>query len=370
MAHIRWYNAEVQYALDLAVEMRRRGNRVAFWGQTGSPGVEMAHTVGLETFEDSGFNRKGLGAVGALSCAVRLKHLLQRRRFDAVELHRGEGFPFIAWACRAAGVPLVRVRGDMRPLRGDPLNRCLHRHLLAGFVASNSAIETSCRSVIGGVPRLTTIHGGVDAEVYSPHGPATEVRDALGFPRGAFLVGIVGRLGRVKGHHDLLSAMERLNAASRDVYLAVLAKESVAEEAHLRQRVAGSPALRDRVGFLGHQEDLPAVLRAFDLGVVASVGSEANCRVGLEWMASGVPLLATRVGVLPDIVADGVTGFLVTPGEPEALADRIAELAQNREQCASMGVAARERVLFRFTLAACARSHEQLMRDILKEGAP
>ncbi len=245
MAHVRWFNAEVQYALDLAAEMRRRGNRVAFWGQVASPGVEQSLSLGLETFEASGFNRKGLAAaVAGLACAGRLKRLLQRRRFDVVVLHRGEGFPFIAWACRAAAVPLVRVRGDMRPLRADPLNRFLHRHMLAGFVASNSAIEASCRRVMGGVPRLTTIPGGVDAEEFSPQGPTTEVRDALGFPPGVFLVGIVGRLGRVKGHRDLLRAVEQANGLGQDVYLAVLAKEPIAEEEHLRRRVAESPALR------------------------------------------------------------------------------------------------------------------------------
>lgn len=365
LAHARWFNAEVQYALDLAEGMQRRGHRVAFWGQTASPGVAKARALGLEAFEEAGFNRKGLAAVTGLAAAARLRRLLRARPFDAVEVHRGDGFPLIAWACRSAGAPLVRVRGDMRPLRRDPLNRFLHQRLLAAFVASNSAIAASCRRVMGGVPRLTTIPGGVDAEAFSPRGPVAPVREALGFPPGAFLVGILGRLGEVKGHRDLLHAVAQAAAASQEVHLVVLAKAPTAEEAVLRQRVAENPLLRGRVGFLGHQTDLAAALRAFDLGVVASVGSEANCRVGLEWMACGVPLLATRVGVLPDLVADGESGFLVSAGAPAALAEKIGLAAADLEGIRRMGRASRRRVEDQFTLAHCARAHEALLADVV-----
>ncbi len=370
MAHVRWYNAEAQYALDLAQEMGRQGHRVAFFAQTGSPAAQKAREAGLQTHEEAGFNAKGSRALAALPAAVRLGRLLRRERFDAVEVHRPEGLPLVAWACRRVGVPLVRVRGDMRLVRADPFNRFLHRHLLAAVVASNAAIAASLRDRVGRLPRLATIHGGVDPDVFRPDGAPADPRAALGLPADGLLVGILGRLGRVKAHDDFLEGARLALETGVRASFVILAKELNERAEELRQRIEASPVLRGRVGFLGHRPDLPAVLRAFDLGVVTSTGSEANCRVGLEWMASGVPLLATTIGVLPDLVVDGETGFLVPPALPSRVAEKIVYLADHRSESARMGAAARRRVLERFTLRHCAESHAALLTQVLREHRP
>lgn len=369
LAHVRWFNAEAQYALDLAVEMRRQGHAVGFLAETGSPAARKARGEGLEVIEEAGFSRKGLRSGAVFAAGHRLKLLLRAGRFDAVECHRPEGFPLVALACRLSGVPLVRVRGDMRPVRRDPLNLLLYRHLVSGLVASNHSIERDLRKRLGAVPRLATIYGGVDARIFSPDGPRALVKELVGLPSSAFLVGILGRLGAVKGHGHFLTAAREVLASGADVGFVVLAKEPSAAELQLRSRVAADPLLRDRVKFLGRRDDLPAVLRGFDLGVVASTGSEANCRVGLEWMASGVPVLATRVGVLPDLVIDGGTGFLVEPGDPGALAAGMARLERDRGEAIRLGAAGRQRVLEHFTLARCAEAHLALLRGVVRGGA-
>ena len=364
LAHIRWFNAEVQYAVDLASCMRHRGHSPAVLTLTGSPTAKAARGAGLETYEERGFNGKGLGALAMLPAAQRLTHLLQGGRFDVVEVHRPEGLPLIVWACRRAGVPVVRVRGEMRPVRNDPFNRLLHSRFLSAVVASNHSIETSLRERLGSLPHLQTIHGGVDPEAFHPEGPSVDLRRELGFPEKAFLVGILGRLGPVKGHSYFLDAAERVLKSGVSAGFVVLAKEDSPGVTSLRDRLAADPLLRTGVRLTGYREDLPQVLRAFDLGVVASVGSEANCRVGLEWMASGVPLLATRVGVLPDLVEDGGTGFLVSAADASALAEKIVYLASRQEVARRFGAAARDRVLERFTLAHCAAAHEALIREL------
>lgn len=365
LAPVRWFNAEAQYALDLAEEMGRQGHRVAFLGRTGSDAARRAREAGVETHSEAGFGGKGLASLSAVFAAKRLRALLRQGCFDAVEAHRPEGLPLIAWACRSMGVPLVRVRGDMRPVRADPMNRHLHRRILSGVVASNTAIERSLRARLGPLPHLVTIPGGVDEGFFCPEGARAPVREELGFPRNAYLVGILGRLGELKGHDDFLGGAAHALEAGAEAAFVILSKEPSSREAELRNRVAADPRLRGRVGFLGHRSDLPSVLRAFDLGVVASIGSEANCRVGLEWMACGVPVLATRVGVLPDLVAEPETGFLVQPGVPEELGGRIKDLAGSLEKSRRMGEAARRRVVERFTLTRCARSHDAFLRDVL-----
>jgi glycosyltransferase involved in cell wall biosynthesis len=367
LAHVRWFNAEAQYALDLAGEMARRGHRVAFLAQAGSPAARKSREAGLETIEESGFSGKGLRMAGALPAALRLLRLLRSRSFDAVLVHRPEGLPLVAWACRRAGVACVRVRGDMRPVRADPLNRALYTRWLAGVVASNETIARSLRERLGPIPRLRTIHGGVDPGVFTPEGASPDLRRELGLAEQAFLVGILGRLGRVKGHDDFLEGARIALGAEVDAAFVVLAKEPTPRQAELEGRVAADPLLAGRVFFLGHRADLPAVLRSFDLGVVASTGSEANCRVGLEWMASGVPLLATRVGVLPDLVAEGETGFLVPPGDPSSLGEKIVYSARRPDEVLRLGQGARQRVLERFTLERCARAHVTFLQELRRD---
>jgi glycosyltransferase involved in cell wall biosynthesis len=370
MAHARWYNAEVQYALDLAFALAQRGHHVGFFGLAGSPGVVEARRGGLEVTEDRGFNAKGLRVLEGVPAALRLQQVLRRNRYDAVEVHRPEGLPLVAWACRRAGVPVVRVRGDMRPVHTDPLNRMLYTRLLAGVVATNTAIERSLRRAMPGLPRLTTIPGGVDPGTFRPEGPRADARARLHLPSDAFLVGILGRLGAVKGHGDFLEAAWQTLAAESRAAFVILTKEPTPREAELRKAVAQDDLLRGRVGFLGHCEDLPAVLRCFDLGVVASTGSEANCRVGLEWMASGVALLATRVGVLPDLVEEGETGYLVAPRSPSSLAEKILYLVRHPTEARRLGERARKRVACRFTLEHCAGAHEGLLDQIFSESRP
>jgi len=116
---------------------------------------------------------------------------------------------------------------------------------------------------------------------------------------------------------------------------------------------------------VGHQPDLPSVLRSFDIGIVASTASEANCRVGLEWMASGVPLIGTRIGVLPDLVDAGQTGFLVPPRAPEKLAEHIGYLSYDPGMAQLMGSKARHRVLKYFTIGICAEKHLELIKEFI-----
>jgi glycosyltransferase involved in cell wall biosynthesis len=366
MAHVRWFNAEAQYALDLAGECRREGHSVWYYTQSGSPVAAEAEARGIRTFEESGFNAKGVAGIwGVFPAIARLAKILRGGRIDAVEVFRPEGFVVIALVCRFMNIPVVRVRGDMRPVRQDILNRLLHKKVASGVVASNTAVASELQQRLGPMPLLKTIHGGVDAGVFRPDGPVRDIRSEMQFPADAFLVGILGRLGERKGHGDLVAAAEKLLTAGTRAYFVILAKERSPAADALRKSIGATPGLGSHFGFLDFQEDLPDVLRSFDLGVVASTGSEANCRVGLEWMASGVPLVGTRIGVLPDLIDVGRTGFLVPPRAPEKLTDRIGYLAENRAVARQMGLQARQRVLAHFTIEGCAAKHLDLIRKFV-----
>lgn len=362
VAQIHWHNAEVQYAWDLAAALARRGHECHALTRPGTVAMQRAEEAGLTVLGEDGFNAKGIGAVRAIPAWFRMRELLRRERYDAVLIHRSEGLPLIAHACVKECVPAVRVRGDMRAVRPGVVNRWVYDKLLDAVVASNSAIARQLSERLDVDAKV--IPGGVDETRFTPYLPNAGIKRELKLEPGAFLVGLLGRMTPHKGWTHLLDAAKYVLRQAPHAAFVLVIKHGLPPLPEVRERLKADHILADRVRILGHVDDLPSVLRDFGLGVVASTSSEANCRVGLEWMASGVPLAATRVGALPDIVADGETGFLVTPGRPIELAEKIVYFANNPEATTRMGRAARARVEERFTLEKQADAFEEILAKV------
>lgn len=365
VAQIHWYNAEVQYAWDLARWTAREGHEVHALTRPGTLAEVKAREAELIVHTEDGFNAKGLASWRALGAASRFSALLRRERFDAVAVHRSEGMALIAYLCRREGVPCIRVRGDMRPVKKNPVNAWVYHNLLSAVVASNSTIASDLDERLG--IKAQVIYGGVDERHFNPDGPNAGIKRELGLEPGAFLVGILGRMVPLKGHLHFLNAASHALRQAPEAAFVILVKSGRDPLPEVRERLKAEPYLESRVRFLGQRNDLPAVLRDFGLGVVASTGSEANCRVGLEWMASGVPLLASRVGVLQDIVDEGQTGFVVTPGRASEMAAKIVYLATRPDEAVRMGRLARQRVEERFTLARTASEFTRLTQKLTGE---
>jgi len=365
VAQIHWYNAEVQYAWDLARVMGEMGHQVHALTRPDCWASEGAEKAGLTLFTEDDFNRKGFSSWRTIPAISRCYNLLQKERYDLVVIHRSEGMALIAAACRWAGIPCVRVRGDMRPVKANFANSWVYASLLDAVAASNGAIAEGLKERLG--VDATVIHGGVDERLFNPDGPNAGIKEELGFEPGAFLVGLLGRMVPLKGHCDFLDAAKIVLKEVPEAAFVLLVKSDFPPLPEVAARLAADPLLASRVRYLGQQPDLPAVLRDFGVGVVASTGSEANCRVGLEWMASGVPLVATRVGVLPEIVKEGETGALVSPARPSEMAEKIIYFARRPEEAVRQGNLARKRVEERFTLTHTARAFTALAKRVVEK---
>ena len=118
--------------------------------------------------------------------------------------------------------------------------------------------------------------------------------------------------------------------------------------------------------FLGFVQDVAAFLTRCRVGVVASTGSEAVSRAALEWMAAGRPVVASSVGGLPDLVEEGVTGLLVQPDSPHALAAALRRFLDDPALAAALGAAGRKRYVSRFSLRPFGDRTERLYLDLLR----
>jgi len=193
---------------------------------------------------------------------------------------------------------------------------------------------------IGRPEQFVTIPSGVDlAQARGGAAGAPQVRRALGIPADAPLLGTVSRLVPVKGLIHLVAAIPEILRRCPRAHLALAGD---GEERELLAAQAAALSVADRVHFLGFRDDVPAVIGALDLFVLPSL-NEGLGKVLVAAMALGVPIVATKVGGVPEVVEDGRQGLLVPPADPAALAKAAITLLEDRAAAAAMGAAGRAR---------------------------
>lgn len=153
-------------------------------------------------------------------------------------------------------------------------------------------------------------------------------------------VGMIARFDKVKGHEIFIDAVVRLKAKVRGLRARCAGEGLLLERLRWQLKPAG---LEGVVEFLGRVADKWAFMSACRVGVVSSVGSEAISRAVLEWMAMGRPVIASNVGGISDLIDDGVTGLLVPPGDPAALAEALCALLLDPQKAQAYGRNARAR---------------------------
>lgn len=303
--------------------------------------------------------------------ALRMARLFRAFRPDIVHTRNWTCIDAVIGA-RLARVPVV-VHGEHGRDAADPHGRNLLRRrvrrLLAPLVTEFVTVSRDlARWLIEevGIPgrKVTHLCNGVDTRRFLP-GDRDAARRALGVPDGLALVGTVGRLDPVKDHAGLIRAFTE-ELGQRPAILVVAgdgpAGPHLAEL--VRARGAGS-----RIRLLGERDDIPLVLRALDLFVLPSVGEGISNAI-LEAMATGLPVVATRVGGNSELVADGLTGRLIEPGSTAALAEAIGGYLDDPSLAMRHGRAARERVEREFSLEKMLAGYADLYRRCLARVSP
>lgn len=217
-----------------------------------------------------------------------------------------------------------------------------------------------------GVPndRLVLNHNGIDvAEFDRSAGDRWATRGAEGWgPELVFAV--VANLIPYKGHVDLLRAFGKL-APMRDSWRLVLAGQGSPQHETALRTLARELGIADRVGFLGVRADIPRLLRAADVGVLVS-HQEGFPNAVLEYMAAGLPVIATAVGGNPDAVEHGITGLLVPPASPDELAVAAETILSSASLGCRLGAAGRAKVEESFSLEACVTRYERVYSELLE----
>jgi glycosyltransferase involved in cell wall biosynthesis len=278
-----------------------------------------------------------------------------------VHAHGSRGALYAGLATRGLGVPLV---WHVRVSEPDPRLDQLLVRLAEAIVVNSSATAARLGRLPRAAAKLTVVPNGVDPVRFAP-GPADAgLGRALGLDPAVPVVGYFGRLERGKGVDVLVDAAARLHAKLPATAFLFVGDGPQRDTLMARAAAAGLPAR-----FAGQRDDVAALLRLC-AAVVLPSRQEAFGRVLIEAMAAGVPVVASAVGGIPEVCVDGVTGLLVPPEDPDALAVAIALTLTDQAATAARVTAAAADVRARFDLAAHAARVQAVYARVLGASGP
>jgi glycosyltransferase involved in cell wall biosynthesis len=317
--------------------MAERGLRVLLAGQPDGRFVERARAAGLEVV---GVRMRSAWDLRAV-CALR--RLISRERVSIVHTHSSVDAWVGGLAARAAAVPVVRTRHVSIRIRRrwNPV----YSWLADRVITSGEAIRGLVVDAGIDPARVVAIPAGVDlGDFTSRSGNGGAMRERLGLSRP--VIGSVAMFRGSKGHAHLLDAFAIVHARHPAARLLLVG------DGIRRPWVEGLAKARGLAGvvvFTGFRSDVPELLRAMDCFVLASTRTEGVPQSLLQAFAAGVPVVASAIGGIPEVVKDGETGILVPPKDAPALARGIESVLGDESGAAARSGAARHLVAERFS---------------------
>lgn len=292
-----------------------------------------------------------------------LLRIVAEYQADVVETQSLGIYAFLLMTLRIGGKVQVwwRIQNQEFMVRKEHLarhkwlfsaKRAAHRRLyrigagiVDGIIAVSNDTARSFRETVGYTgDKITVVPNAVDVELYPAAIDRAAVRTRLGVGSGNHLMTMVGTFKRQKGHCYLVEALASVVRHFPHLRIVLVGDGELAGEVKKQVSAAG---LNDTVHFLGSRRDVPELLAASDSFILPSLWEGMPVAL-VEAMATGLPIITTAVSGTNQVMIDGVTGWMVPPGDADALAEAITHLLSDPDRAASMGAAARERVATSF----------------------
>ncbi len=315
--------------------------------------------------------RTGVMVAAGLGTAVRLGALARRVRADLIHTNGLKAHLLGGLAGRMTGTPVIWHLRDFLP--GGFAGRVFRggaRWLPTVIITNSDAVAATIRSNRDDGPRVIRLYNPVDLSRFQPSPSRGTLRREIGLSEDVPLVGLVAHLTPWKGHELFLDIARQVTEAVLSAHFVVAGGPIYETDGHagypeaLRRRVSAL-SLGDRVVFLGARDDVPEVLEALDVLVHCPTAPEPFGRALAEAMAAGRPVVASRCGGIPEVVLDGVTGFLAPPGDVKGFASAVVRLLEDPALREQFGTSGRRRAESLFGVAAHTEGVFRLYRSLL-----
>ncbi len=302
-----------------------------------------------------------------------LTAFLRSHFYHIVHTHNSKAGFLGRMAAKLAGVPVIvhTVHGfafhDQEPLWRRVLFRNLERlgsHWCDKMIfISQPLMDWALKDHIVAEEKVEKIYSGIQVDKFLP--VKSEERDRIrskwGLRQEEAVVGMVSKLWEGKGHSVLIEAFKLLKEKIKDAKLVIVGEGYLYDELLRRVNTNG---LRESVLFTGFQMDVSEIIATFDVAVLPSF-FEGMGRVLLEAMAMEKPVVASRVGGIPDLIDQGINGLLVRPGNVKELAEALEKVLSDRRLASKMGREGRKKIKGQFSADAMVQSIDKVYRELL-----
>lgn len=352
------------------IEHLKRLNKNEFWGGIASFKENKGTSEILEKAQKEGLPCLEIPMTGPLDFRAQrtLTQIVRDQKADLLCVHGYKACLMGLWAGKSAKIPVLAFsRGDTNENRKVAFYEWLERKTLpamAGIITVSAEQKRRLESLGIRNKKAWVVHNAVEVGLNRNEFSAQreeKIFQGLTIPRGSKLVVSAGRLSPEKGHRYLIEAIAKLGEKKKDIFFVFCGDGVCLEDLENQARESG---VFEQCRFPGFRRDLPDIFSVMDLLVLPSL-TEGLPNVVLEAFASGKPVVATAVGGVPEVVEDGVNGFLVPPANPELLAKAIRTSLSSEGLGQSLGEAGYQKVKTGFTFESQTRKLERIYQELL-----
>lgn len=340
----------------LCEHLVQAGHEVRVVCKAGHPLVRVMRSAGLDVVEAR------IGGKLNLTAPIRLARLAKAMQAEVIHTQLSSAALWGTVAGRLAGIPVV---AHVRALNTKTCYQWADR-----TIAISHAVKRHLEAQGMAGERIDVVYTGLDARRYTRSLSPSAAKAGLGIAPDQPTIGVVAHLTPKKGHAIFLEAAARVAARSPEARFLLLGEGPMHQSLVAQAERLG---LTNQVQFLGFHADVSPFYAAMDVVVLPSIAGEGLPRTLLEAGFLGIPVIGTALSGVPEIIVDGTTGFIVPPGAPEPLAERILQLAGSEKLRARMGVAGTARIRDHFSVpsmvARTVATYERAQRE-RQRGAP
>jgi len=373
-------SVQMAFIQPLAQHLRKQGHHVTLAcsddpGEYGQSLVEPLRQMGFEVLVIP--MQRTMSPWRNLIAGVQLYGILRRRRFDVIHAQTAIAGMIGRIAAYFARVPVIVYTAHAFPFHENlslwlvTLYALLERfasRLCDVIVADSECVrQRGLKYKVAAPDRIRVIPMGIDTERFDPAKYRAErhfIRTKFGLRPGAIVIGAVGRFVSDKGWDTFLHAVNLLTKQSSDMDVQCLLVGGGPLHKEL-QNLSQLLNLNGRVVFAEYQRDIPKVMAAIDIYMLPT-RREGFGVTFIEAMSMEVPVIASRIQPLDEIIVDGRTGVLADVGDPNAFAEAAGPMLADPELRRQMGKAGRRHVIDKFGQALMCRAHEQLFKECIE----
>ncbi|MDA8210272.1 MAG: glycosyltransferase [Clostridia bacterium] len=352
------------HILNLLTHMDRERFEVRLCCLFPEPFVQVARANGIATDAVVMRHKLNIGIVD------NLMEIIRGHQIDIVHTHGVRANLVGRLAAKLAGIKHIVttvhsvLEQDYPSFFARQVNRLMERITINSVERFVTVSDLLKQDLVGhGIPavKITTIYNGVNLAAFRQERVTGDVRKDLGIAPDVPVLGMIARFHPVKGHRFFLEAAKTISRVRPDCRFLLVGSGQYRSEVEAMVKQLG---LREQVIFTGYREDIVDVLHSLDILVISSL-SEGFGLTAIEAMAMKAPVVATRVGGLPEIIKDGNNGILVPPADGQAIAQAVLDLLADPEDSRAMAARAFEHVRENFSVEIMAKNTEQLYCSLM-----